>query len=229
MKSKLTFRLSCILITLFMVFPMFQGYAKSNKYNHLELVGMSGISATPGVFSSAYTPTFWLGNFFKQGMDFDQEGNLYLADSGESQIEVFSNELKPLRHFGSIGSQPDQFQFLMDLKVSQDQVFALDYTLASVKVFHLDGNFQYEFSTQAPEDEFSSCPSDLAVSNHQHVFVMDLRNGLKMFDIKGKFIKYIDLFSDYFEDSGREYYGGIQDLKTDDKGYLYLLDRKSVV
>ena len=223
MKSKLTFRLSCILIVLFMVFPMFQGYAKSNKYNHLELVGMSGISATPGVFSSAYTPTFWLGNFFKQGMDFDQEGNLYLADSGESQIEVFSNELKPLRHFGSIGSQPDQFQLLMDLKVSQDQVFALDYTLASVKVFHLDGTFQYEFSTQAPEDEFTSYPSGLAVSNHQHVFVMDLRNGLKMFDIKGKFIKYIDLFSDYFEDSGREYYGGIQDLKTDDKGYLYLL------
>jgi hypothetical protein len=202
---------------------MFQSYAKPNKYNHLELVGMSGISTTPGIFSSAFAPTFWLGNFFKQGMDFDQEGNLYLADSGECQIEVFSNDLKPLRHFGSIGSQPEQFQLLMDLKVSQDQVYALDYTLASVKVFHLDGTFQYEFSTQTPEDEFTSYPSGLAVSNHQHVFVMDLRNGLKMFDIKGKFIKYIDLFSDYFRDSGREYYGGIQDLKTDDKGYLYLL------
>jgi DNA-binding beta-propeller fold protein YncE len=223
MKSKLTFRLSCILITLFIAFPMFQSYAKSNKYNHLELVGMSGISTIPGVFSSAYTPTFWLGNFFKQGMDFDQEGNLYLADSGESQIEVFSNELKPLRHFGSIGSQADQFQLLMDLKVSQNQVFALDYTLASVKVFHLDGTFQYEFSTQAPEDEFSSCPSGLAVSNHKHVFVMDLRNGLKMFDIKGKFIKHIDLFSGFNLNSESEHYERIQDLKTDDKGNLYLL------
>jgi hypothetical protein len=223
MKSKLTFKLSCILVALLVIFPMFQSYAKPNKYNHLELVGMSGISTTPGVFSSAYTPTFWLGNFFKQGMDFDQEGNLYLADSGECQIEVFSNDLKPLRHFGSIGSQPEQFQLLMDLKVSQDQVYALDYTLASVKVFHLDGTFQYEFSTQVPEDEFTSYPSGLAVSNHQHIFVMDLRNGLKMFDLKGKFIKYIDLFSGFNWDSESEHNGGIQDLKTDDKGNLFLL------
>jgi DNA-binding beta-propeller fold protein YncE len=162
-------------------------------------------------------------NFYKQGMAFDSKGNLYIGDSGDCQIEVFDENLKPLRHFGSIGSGDGQFQYLVDLKIDQDQIFALDLILGLIQVFDLMGTFLYQFETGLPEDMERSHPTGFAISQHQKIFVLDIFNDMKIFDRQGKFLRKLDGLNNQIDDYFGHLYIPVEDMKSDEAGNIYLL------
>lgn len=226
MKLKIIF-----ILVLLVVFTgsMFPTPTRSEPGPNLEILKVSGISEEVGSFRSADTTFFTQRNFFKQGMAFDSKGNLYITDSGDCQIEVFDENLKPLRHFGGIGTGDGQFQYLVDLKIDEDQIFALDLILGCIQVFDLQGQFLYKFSTASPNDANITSPTGFAISKSQHIFVMDLYNGFKIFSRKGEFVEPIEgeLFEMFIPrgsiDQITNNFIGVQDIKSDPDGNIYIL------
>jgi len=226
MKFKST--LTVLMLTLFS-FSYYPLPTKSVQTPNLEIVDVKGISEEVGSFRYLDTIFFTQRNFYKQGMAFDSRGNLYITDSGDCQIEVFDENLKPLRHFGSIGTRDGQFQYLVDLKIDEDQIFTLDLILGRIQVFDLEGKFLYQFETGTEEDSNTSCPTGFAISLHQNIFVMDLYNGLKIFNRKGEYIQSIEgELLDMFTPRGSieqiiNNFIGCEDMKSDEDGNIYII------
>jgi DNA-binding beta-propeller fold protein YncE len=228
MKSKFFSKITILLVLFCLLFSQASintlttlGEEKSNLAMNKNI----GISEDIGTFRCINAPIMTNLNFYKQGMAFDSKGNLYITDSGESQIEVFDSNLKPLRHFGGIGNKPAQFQYLVDLTISQDEIFALDLTLGRVQVFDLEGNILYQFSTKVESDKASSHPIGLAISLDTNIFVIDLFNGIKVFKRDGTFVRLLEWSIDFIYRGRFPSYEPImiEDIKSDASGNIYVL------
>src|SRR5690606_6623692 len=57
---------------------------------------------------------------FPTHIDFDDAGNLYVADSNNHRIQVFTNQGVFVRQFGTRGSGPCQFNLPVGLDVGSD-------------------------------------------------------------------------------------------------------------
>jgi len=213
---------SAIMITL-LLFTINPTPSRSAEEPVLEILQVEGISEEIGSFRFIDAPYFTDRNYYKQGMAFDQEGNLYVTDSGEGQIEVFDKNLQPIRHFGSLGNGDGQFQYLADIKIDNNEIFTLDILLHRIQVFDLSGHFLYSFETGLNSEKSVSYPLGFAISLHEKIFVIDVQYGIKIFDRKGKFIRAIDSELGFGEDGlGRELLM-LEDMKTDESGNVYCL------
>lgn len=94
---------------------------KAQDENPLKIEKVIGLSTIPGTFRK---PT---------GIAVAKDGTIFVADSGESQIEVFDTELKYLYSFGSIGSGDGQFQQIRQLRIDEnDNIYILDSFLCQM-------------------------------------------------------------------------------------------------
>ncbi len=74
---------------------------------------------------------------------FDQASNVYVLDSGNHRVLVFSPEMELLREWGSLGEGEGQFILATDLVLdSEGNVYVLDVMLPRVQKFAPDGEFQ---------------------------------------------------------------------------------------
>ncbi|MCE5222979.1 6-bladed beta-propeller [bacterium] len=220
MKLKSTLSALSVLLFLFVLCPV---PSQSIEEPVLELLQRKGISEEVGSFRYINAPYFTERNYFKQGMAFDSEGNLYVTDSGDGQIEVFDKNLKPVRHFGNLGNGDGQFQYLTDVKVDRNEIFTLDILLNRIQVFDLEGRFLYSFETGLPTEEYVSYPLGFAISLHENIFVADRLYGIKVFDRKGKFIRAIDSELMLGDDGLGNEMLMLEDMKSDENGNIYIL------
>lgn len=181
-----------------------------------------GLSNQIGTFRIAHSDFLTKYEFFNQAIEHDKEGNIYVTDSGEGQIEVFTSNLKPLRHFGSLGNKDGEFQYIVDLVIDQEQIFVLDMMLGRIQVFDLMGKYLYKIDTSAPMDEYLSYPTLITISNHEKIFVIDLMNQGKIFSLKGQYLGPIQGLGDLFGDeTGMNF--GFSEMKSDAKGNVFLM------
>ena len=90
-----------------------------------KLLNVFGHSGTgPGEFDRA------------EGMGMDAADRLYVADSCNHRIQVFSDDGKWLRQYGSAGSGPGQFSYPYDIRIDeQGRQYVCEFGNSRIQVF----------------------------------------------------------------------------------------------
>jgi tripartite motif-containing protein 71 len=149
-----------------------------------------------GTITSGSTP---LGKV--EGLALDQEGNLYVADTGKtgnSRVLKFDPSGKFLMQWGSQGTGDGQFvmsggsanNYNGDGFVAVDSlgnVYVADNT--HVQKFDSQGKFLTKWGTQGTGDGQFTLTSAIAIDSQNHVYVASIgNNNVQKFDESGKFL-----------------------------------------
>ena len=113
------------------------------------------------------------------------DGLVYVADSGNHRIAVFSQEGELVRTFGSQGGGKGEFEKTRNLAVSPDghQLYVSDKCNYRVQVFTLEGQYVREFGTDQLD------PRGVIVTSDGSVLVADKRHDrVAVFDKKGELV-----------------------------------------
>ena len=146
-----------------------------------------------GTITSGSTP---LGEV--RGLAFDQEGDLYVVDTGNSRVLKFDPSGKFLMQWGSQGTGDGQFVMSggsanhdnSDGFVAADSlgnVYVADNT--HVQKFDSQGKFLTKWGTQGTGDGQFTLTSAIAIDSQNHVYVASIgNNDVQKFDESGKFL-----------------------------------------
>lgn len=115
---------------------------------------------------------------------------LYVTDTGNHQIHVFSLRGELLQTIGQRGAGPGEFNFPLDVGVDdQGSLFVLDSLNARVQVFDGDGGFVRQFGERGTALGSFQIPKALAVSPSGLVYVTDSQaNRFIIFDRQGQYL-----------------------------------------
>ena len=109
--------------------------AKAEEKNPLTIEKIIGLSTDPSTFRSISSSGWDVNASDKQGLAIASDGTIYIGDTAEAQVDIFSKELKYLKSFGSLGSGEGQFQQITSITIDhKDQIYVLDGYLATVQI-----------------------------------------------------------------------------------------------
>ncbi len=117
-----------------------------------------------------------LGGFFSpNGIACDSTGKVYVADSGNNRIRVFTPEGRGYSMFASCGTSRDSrstLKFPVGIAVnSHNQVYVCEHGNHYITVFNTEGHFLTSFG-----GNIGICPRGLAVDESGVVYVCDYSN-----------------------------------------------------
>lgn len=123
-----------------------------------------------------------------KGVAFDSKNNLYVADSDNHRILVFSPDLKLLRSRGKEGSRKGQFNRPFDVAIdSKGRWVVADTGNHRIQIFDAKGNFVKAFGSNGAEDGQFDDPSNVTIDDQDNIIVTDRGNNrLQIFDCEGK-------------------------------------------
>lgn len=126
------------------------------------------------------------------GLDCDNSGNVYVADTGNQRIQKFSSDGTFLTKWGSAGQGAGQFNNPVGIACDDgDNVYVTDRFNHRVQVFTGDGTFIREWGTQGSGDAEFDDPLGIDCDNTGKVFVVDggSNDDVKIFTDDGSFIR----------------------------------------
>jgi DNA-binding beta-propeller fold protein YncE len=138
------------------------------------------------------------GLFLRPRDIFIFENEIFVADTRNHRIQVFSLDGVVKRVFGELGDANDQFRLPTSCAVSTEgEVFVVDSKHALIKVFGMDGRFMRKFggfSSARKEPGFLSVPTGISLgSDRNSVYVADTGNSrVQVFDLQGRFIRMLN-------------------------------------
>jgi sugar lactone lactonase YvrE len=141
------------------------------------------------------------------GITTDRSGTVFVADTDNDRVQVFSASGGFLRKWGSTGSGNGQFLSAQDVAVdAQGGVWVADYRNDRVQKFGSGGGYQQEIP--------ASQPTGVAVDADGNLYVLDL---------SGRLTRY-DKASDYA--AGKSFKAGARggDVEVDSAGNIFAAD-----
>ena len=109
-------------------------------------------------------------------IDFDTQGNIFIADCHKCQVLVFSEDGQYLRHFSHWGRIKGELNDPKGLRVIGDYVYVSEECNHRVSVFHTSGEFVCSFGKRGYDSGELWYPRGLALDQDGFVFVCDHRN-----------------------------------------------------
>jgi DNA-binding beta-propeller fold protein YncE len=168
-------------------------------------IGLAQITS-PGFVSQWGTLGNEPGEFFApEAIDVGKDGRIYVADTANSRIQVFSSEGQFEREWGSFCNLGDgdgctddeglgQFNFPEGLAIDRDagRVYVVDSSNDRMQVFDLDGEFLLAFGESGSETGQFSLPVGVEVDSQGNIYVADLLNNrIQVFNAAGDFLSEI--------------------------------------
>lgn len=118
----------------------------------------------------------------------DSIDNIYVVDSGNSQIKKFDSTGKLLLSWGSFGSGNGQFRNPSGILVDQKYVYIADTGHARIQKFDKNGNFVLAWGIYGEIPGMFHTPVTLAEDRNGDIFVLDSgTNKIQIFDHNGKY------------------------------------------
>jgi DNA-binding beta-propeller fold protein YncE len=139
-----------------------QEFSAKDK-NLLNLIGHTGIEK--GEFNRP------------EGLDFDAAGRLYVADSCNHRIQVFTHEGKWLRSYGRPGHGIGEMSYPYDVRVDkQGRQYVCEFENSRIQVFGANGeSLEIIGRPGAAPGEFSN-PYGIALDHQGNLYVADSMN-----------------------------------------------------
>jgi len=111
------------------------------------------------------------------GVVFDRHHSkrVYVADTGNNRVQVFTSEGKFLKRWGESGAGDGQFDSPISVAVdtSRGNVYVLDRKNARVQVFSSDGEFLGKWGKAGRDDMEFMDPYGIAIDSNDNVYVID--------------------------------------------------------
>lgn len=165
------------------------------------------------------------------GLLFDPRSRrLYVADTLNHQIAVYSADGQPLTRIGKRGSGPGEFNFPLDLDLGPNgELVVLDSLNSRVQVLNPDGSFIRMFGERGTAIGSFMLAKSLAVDGFGHVYVTDSRaHRFVIFDMQGNYLLTIGGRSVLV--GGAVHPGGFdfpQGIAADESGAFFVVDALS--
>ncbi len=162
------------------------------------------------------------------GMAYDaQRQLLYVADTLNHQIAVFSEEGQLLRRIGKRGNGEAEFNFPLDLDLAPDgNLVILDSLNARVQILRPDGSFVRMFGERGTAAGSFSLPKGIAVDGFGHVYVSDGQaHRFVIFDIEGRYL--LSIGTQAMVVDGQVQPGGLalpKGITADSDGKIFIVD-----
>jgi len=119
----------------------------------------------------------------------DSMNNIYVVDSGNSQIKKFNSTGKLLLSWGSLGTGNGQFKKPSGILIDQKYVYIADTGNARIQKFDKNGNFVLTWGTYGDGRGLFHTPVALAEDGNGDLFVSDSgTNRIQIFDPIGKYV-----------------------------------------
>lgn len=108
-----------------------------------------------------------------RGITVDSFDNVYVVDSGNSQIKKFDSAGKFLLSWGSFGDEYGQFKNPTGIFTDKKYVYVADTGNARIQKFDKNGNFVHVWGSFGDEPGMFHTPVSLAADNSGDLFVSD--------------------------------------------------------
>jgi len=165
------------------------------------------------------------------GMVFDARNRLlYVADTLNHQLAIYSADGKPVKRLGKRGSGPGEFNFPIDVDLGPNgELVVLDSLNSRVQILNPDGGFVRMFGERGTALGSFMLPKSLTVDSYGHIYVTDSRaHRFIIFDMQGNYLLTIGGRSVLTGGAVRP--GGFdfpQGITIDDSGRLFVVDALS--
>ena len=108
---------------------------------------------------------------FPAGIGTDNNGNIYVADSGNHRIVKLKPDGEVLLVFGQKGSNPGEFQYPHDIAIDRnDTIFVSDLNNNRIQVFTPQGNLLSLIETGKDKSDKLSSPTALSIDNNGRLY-----------------------------------------------------------
>ncbi|MBI3599261.1 MAG: hypothetical protein HY097_01270 [Nitrospinae bacterium] len=152
------------------------------------------------------------------------DGNIVVADTGNSRILVLDRMGNLLFSFGSKGKEPGFFRNPEGLTIdSLGRIYVADTGNYRIQIFSKDGIFTKTFGKYGDKDNEFYSPTGISIYQDKFIFVIDSeKNSVIIFDMEGNFIN-------KFGQEGKEF-GQFQNptkVDMDSSGNILVADPKN--
>ena len=144
-------------------------YVKGSPVSNNEMLNVNQFNMPS--FVSNFGTTTSLNNPI--GIAVDTDNDVYVVDSGNSQIKKFDSNGKLLLSWGSAGSDNGQFIHPSGIFVGKKYAYVADTGNARVQMFDKQGNFIYAWGGYGNERGMFHTPVGLSADSSGSLFVAD--------------------------------------------------------
>ena len=162
------------------------------------------------------------------GLAYDPKSQqLYVADTLNHQIAVFSADGKLIRRIGKRGAGEGEFNFPLDVALAPDgNLVVLDSLNPRVQILRPDGSFVRMFGERGTASGSFQLPKGVAVDGFGHIYVTDGQaHRFLIFDEQGHFLLNIGAHARVVE--GKVHPGGLslpKGIAADADGAIFIVD-----
>ena len=119
----------------------------------------------------------------------DDENNIYVADTGNSRIQKFTNNGEFLSSWGTNGIENGQLQSPVGIAIYENNVYVVDEKQHAVQKFDNDGNFILKWGGLGNENGEFNKPLGITIDSSGIVYVTDSKNHrIQQFTSDGEFL-----------------------------------------
>ena len=154
------------------------------------------------------------GEFYgPRGACFDDKGNIFIVDSGNSRVQKFDDEGRFILQFGEKGEYEKQFQSPSDVAFMKNRVYVSDPENRKISVYDDSGNFMDNI-------QFEGLEKPRGISFHEEtLLISDESRGLLFYDLEQKSARVFDSWN-----GKRKKFSRLISSVVDRDGFLYCLD-----
>lgn len=191
------------------------------KGTFLLSFGNSGVA-----FPAPGAEVNWVPGSFNYpfGIDVDNSGRIFVADTANRRIQVFSSEGRPLFWFPFLKDRNWADVFPLSLDINGDRVYVADGFKKRIAVFDLKGNYLFSLGERGRLAGMIAGPLGVAAAEDGTVYITDNRNLTltayqplgKVFWVRGRPPKGIA--------STNRFFGLPAGVAVDNDGFVYLVD-----